>query len=1305
MKRPSILLIHLCLLLVLFTPAVFCDDSTWDWTEQIGSTSSDYGYDVALDSEGNIFVTGYVNGDLPIGGGSYGGADYFILKYNSSGSLIWGKQIGSAATDIGNGIALDSSGNIYVTGYTSGDLGGTGNAGGNDIFVAKFNSFGTNLWTVQHGTSGSDEGQDIALDSSGNIYVTGSTAGNLDGNTTAGSIDIFIMKLDNDGNWQWTKQPGTSLTDNGYGITVDSSGNVYVTGSAGGELDGEPYIDKGDAFITKYNSSGVRQWTKVFGTAEGDLGYSIAMMPGNASVCMTGIFNAASWGDGDLGIYTCDADGTAVTEFAYLDEASTTWGIDIAVDDYSNIYVTGFTAVSLDGNPYYGYLDILAVKYNPSGQRLWSRINGTVDGEVGYGIGVDEFGNVYVAGFAQTALNGNPSYGGDDIVLLKYGADYNISGTVTDGTNPISGVTLNLTGASTANTLSDALGEFSFNNLNPGGTFIVTPSKTNYTFSPSSRTYTGLDHEITDADFTGTLNTWDISGTITDGTNPMSGVTVNLTGGATLNTTTTASGDFNFVNLNAGTTYIITPSFTVYTFSPVTRTYSDLSADVTDADFTGTENLFDEINPGDLTGVSFGFPQLGDFDNDGDLDLVLSGTSDTGAFTMVYRNNGTGHFSEINPNGLTPSIHQCVTGDLDNDGDLDIIQGDKIYLNDGTGFFTEHATLPTDPYYPIVLGDLDNDGDLDLIHGFKIFQNDGSAGFTEINIGHISLPGAEMNSVLGDLDNDGDLDLIVSGSGEFPSFVNMVFVYKNDGNAGFSSGFSDGLGSSNLPTLSAGDVDNDGDIDFIAISYSSYLFRNDGTGNFTKIDMGITNKWIGSSIISGDFDNDGDLDFFVQGIYNLVEDHALYYNDGSGSFTCESILYIQALKYQNSVFGDIDNDGDLDLIITGTGNTGRISQIFKNMESTVNLTPGIPSNPSVTSVGGFWNFTWTASSDDHTSNVMLRYNIAVSTSGSGIYNYISDAIAYPRGQAVVGNIPQDGTVTYQSSIPDTVPIWFKVCALDTSFKYSDYSTEYQSHCLISGVIQDGVGNPIQNITINLTGDGTGSLVTSSTGYYEFCVRSELNYTVTPDSVIWNFTPVNYSYSNITSYQLNQDFTGSITSIISPTQLAADLISLTQVNLTWTDNSDNEDGFRIERRDGDAGVWTQIGSVGAGVTAFSDTSGLNRAINYYYRVYAWNSLGNSGYSNEERVRFKALDTEFKVYPNPVKPGDSVRFANLNGPGTIKILDTYGNLIKEISFAGTEATWDLTGSVAPGSGVYIYHIKDNNGTKTGKIILIN
>ncbi|HDS09469.1 MAG TPA: T9SS type A sorting domain-containing protein, partial [Firmicutes bacterium] len=245
---------------------------------------------------------------------------------------------------------------------------------------------------------------------------------------------------------------------------------------------------------------------------------------------------------------------------------------------------------------------------------------------------------------------------------------------------------------------------------------------------------------------------------------------------------------------------------------------------------------------------------------------------------------------------------------------------------------------------------------------------------------------------------------------------------------------------------------------------------------------------------------------------------------------------------------------------------------------------------------------------------------------------------------------------------------------------------------------------IQNITINLTGDRTGSLVTSSTGYYEFCVRSRLNYTVTPESLIWNFTPVNYSYNNIIADQADQDFTGSITSIISPTQLTADPISLTQVNLTWSDNSGNEDGFRIERRDGDAGFWVQIGNVGAGITAYSDTSGLNRAANYYYRVYAWNSLGSSGYSNEVRVRFKALDTEFKVYPNPVKPGDTVRFANLNGPGTIKILDTYGNLIKDIPFTGTETTWDLSGSVDPGSGVYIYHIKDNNGEKTGKIIIL-
>jgi len=109
------------------------------------------------------------------------------------------KQLGTTSRDIGIGVTTDSSDNIYVTGYTEGGLDGNTNSGESDIFLIKYNSSGTKQWTKQLGTSTYEEGRGVTTDSSGNIYVTGYTKGGLDGNTNSGGKDIFLVKYNSDG--------------------------------------------------------------------------------------------------------------------------------------------------------------------------------------------------------------------------------------------------------------------------------------------------------------------------------------------------------------------------------------------------------------------------------------------------------------------------------------------------------------------------------------------------------------------------------------------------------------------------------------------------------------------------------------------------------------------------------------------------------------------------------------------------------------------------------------------------------------------------------------------------------------------------------------------------------------------------------------------------------------------------------------------------------------------------------------------------------------------------------------------------
>ena len=125
--------------------------------------------------------------------------------------------------------------------------------------MVKYNSSGTKQWTKQLGTSSLDYATGVATDSSGNVYVTGSTAGGLDGNTSAGRTDLFLVKYYDNGTKQWTKQLGTDPNDFGRGVTVDSSDNIYVTGETYGGLDGNTSSGNYDIFLVKYNSSGVKQ--------------------------------------------------------------------------------------------------------------------------------------------------------------------------------------------------------------------------------------------------------------------------------------------------------------------------------------------------------------------------------------------------------------------------------------------------------------------------------------------------------------------------------------------------------------------------------------------------------------------------------------------------------------------------------------------------------------------------------------------------------------------------------------------------------------------------------------------------------------------------------------------------------------------------------------------------------------------------------------------------------------------------------------------------------------------------------------
>jgi len=396
-------------------------------SRQLARSSNDYAYGVATDSSGNVYVAGGTNGGLD-GNTNAGNTDLFVVKYSSSGTKQWTKQLGSSSRDSANGVATDSSGNVYVTGTTYWELDGNTSAGKADLFVVKYNSSGTWQWTKQNGTDRYDEARGVATDSSGNVYVVGGTKGNLNGISNSGRTDAFVIKFHSSGTRQWTKKLGTWQTDFANAVAIDSSGNIYVAGVTERHLDGNASAGNDDLFVVKYDSKGKKQWTKQLGTKRNDRATGVAT-DSSGNIYVTGY---TYWGlDGNT--YAGSNDAFVVK---YLDNGTKQWtkqfgtsstdlADGVATDSSGNVYLVGYTYGGLDGNTNTGASDIFVVKYNSSGTKQWTKQLGSSGRDYDYGVATDSSRNVYVSGDTYGGLDNNTNAGSNDL----FGVKYNSSGT------------------------------------------------------------------------------------------------------------------------------------------------------------------------------------------------------------------------------------------------------------------------------------------------------------------------------------------------------------------------------------------------------------------------------------------------------------------------------------------------------------------------------------------------------------------------------------------------------------------------------------------------------------------------------------------------------------------------------------------------------------------------------------------------------------------------------------------------------------------------------------------------------------
>jgi uncharacterized protein (TIGR03437 family) len=448
-------------------------DPVLDYATYLGGGGDDLAQSIKVDASGSAYITGvtaasdYITKDA-LQGASRGGLDVFVTKISSNGSgLFYSTYLGGSGDDAGNGIAVDGSGNAYVVGYTSSTNFNTRNPlqptnrGDSDAFIAKISSNGSQLiYSTYLGGGKEDIGFAVAADAAGNAYVTGYTGAN-DFNTQTplqpvyrGGLDAFVAKINPSGSaLSYSTYLGGADGDLGSGITVDSSGNAYVTGytsstdfntknplqaSSGGGLDG---------FIAKIDPAGsALLYSTYLGGGGDDQCYGITIdNAGNAY--LTGTTGATDFptrnplqsqrkGNSDAFVTKINAAGAEILYSTYLGGAGSDAGRGITVDTANNIYLTGDTN-SLDfptRNPFQlsnrGLFDAFIVKLNPAGSDLiYATYLGGSRTDTSYAIAIDGLGNIYLTGatdsqdFNTSNAIQSDKLGGTDAFITKIAAD------------------------------------------------------------------------------------------------------------------------------------------------------------------------------------------------------------------------------------------------------------------------------------------------------------------------------------------------------------------------------------------------------------------------------------------------------------------------------------------------------------------------------------------------------------------------------------------------------------------------------------------------------------------------------------------------------------------------------------------------------------------------------------------------------------------------------------------------------------------------------------------------------------------
>lgn len=410
--------------------------SVWSGVRQIGVAGTyTTGGDIAIDTAGNVYATGRTEGNLD-GNSTSGSRDFILVKYDSVGTRQYVKQLHAPnAETTAMSVATDTSGNVYVAGYTFGAFDGNTQTGHVDLILTKFDSNGAKQFSRQLGAAGnSAETHAVAVDSNnGFVYVVGYTTGGLNGNAQTGTTDAFLAQYTTGGNLNYVRQLGvaTKSTD-GWSVAVDASGNVYVAGNTTGGLNGNTLIGTRDAFLAQYTSAGTLNYVTLLGAASKETNGTSVAVDTSGHVYVAGFTAGGLNGntltgteDSFLAQYTSAGSLNYVRQLGGA--SAGTWANHVFAASSGDVYVAGTTTAGLNGNALAGTRDAFFAKYTGAGTVDYARQLGSVGVDTwGSGVTIDASGSTFLGGGTYGGLNGTTRVGNSDIFIAKY----NSSGTL-----------------------------------------------------------------------------------------------------------------------------------------------------------------------------------------------------------------------------------------------------------------------------------------------------------------------------------------------------------------------------------------------------------------------------------------------------------------------------------------------------------------------------------------------------------------------------------------------------------------------------------------------------------------------------------------------------------------------------------------------------------------------------------------------------------------------------------------------------------------------------------------------------------